>query len=111
MNTFQITHDDGSQYITSANGTREEFEAYLMQYGGTVTTEKITLKQPAVVVGVNGVTALDKDNASHWTDTKFDGTTYTLDVDNTARGVPFTGVFLVAKEAGVSSNAFGCEYV
>jgi len=78
---------------------------------GTVTTEKITLKQPAVVVGVDGVTALDPDNADHWTDTKFDGTTYTLDIDNTARGVPFTGVFLVAKEAGASDNAFGCEYV
>lgn len=78
---------------------------------GTVTTEKVIIKQPKVVVGVGGVTDLDPDNADHWTATVFDGTAQVLDVDNTARAFPYTGVWLVSKEAGASSNAFGAEYV
>jgi hypothetical protein len=78
---------------------------------GTVTTEKVTIKQPAVVVGIDGVTELDPDNAAHWTDTTFDTETYTLDANNTARGVPYTGVWLVVKEAGAADNEFGVEYV
>lgn len=39
MNTFQVTYTDGTGYLTSANGTAEEFKTYLMQYGGIVTDE------------------------------------------------------------------------
>lgn len=39
MNAFRVTYNDGSSYETNANGTRAEFEAYLMQTGGRVTDE------------------------------------------------------------------------
>lgn len=39
MNTFKVTYTDGTHYTTSANGTIEEFTAYLMQFGGIVTDE------------------------------------------------------------------------
>jgi len=76
---------------------------------GEITTETVTLHQPAVVVGVD-VDALLPDEASHWMPIKFEGVAYALDVDNTARGVPYTGVMLVKKSAGVAANAFGVEY-
>ncbi len=39
MNAFKVTYTDGTHYTTSANGTLEEFTAYLMQFGGIVTDE------------------------------------------------------------------------
>jgi hypothetical protein len=80
---------------------------------GAVTTETVTLQQPAVTVGTGDteVAALDVDNDAHWMDIVFDGTTYVLDADNVARGVPFTGVMRLVKSAGVSANEFGVEYV
>lgn len=39
MNAFRVTYTDGTSYETNANGTREEFEAYLMQFGGVITDE------------------------------------------------------------------------
>ena len=39
MNTYKVTYTDGTHYTTDANGTLEEFTAYLMQFGGIVTSE------------------------------------------------------------------------
>lgn len=39
MNTYKVTYADGTHYTTNANGTLEEFTAYLMQFGGIVTSE------------------------------------------------------------------------
>ena len=39
MNAFKVTYTDGTSYSTSANGTLEEFTAYLMQFGGVVVDE------------------------------------------------------------------------
>lgn len=41
MNAFKVTYTDGSSYVTSANGTLEEFTAYLMQFGGVVVDENL----------------------------------------------------------------------
>ena len=91
---------------TNKNGT--------LRIVGTVTTEKVVVMQPAVIVGVD-VTALDKDNAAHWTATKYDvggtSTPAVLNVDGTAIAFPFTGTWLIAKESGAAANAFGVEYV
>lgn len=39
MNAFRITFTDGTGYTTSANGTLQEFTAYLLQDGGVFTDE------------------------------------------------------------------------
>lgn len=76
----------------------------------SVTTEKVVLRQPAVFIGPGGVAEIDPENPDHWMDIISEGETFTLDVNNTSRGVPFNGMMLVAKEAGVGENAFGVEY-
>ena len=49
MNAFKITYDDGETFVTSANGTLEEFTAYLMQDGGwTVTSENFETGEETV---------------------------------------------------------------
>jgi len=78
---------------------------------GAVTDETVTIMQPAVHVDGTTITALDPDNADHWMDTKFDGETFALNADNTARGFPYRGVWLVKKSAGTAANEFGVEYV
>lgn len=39
MNHFRVFYTDGTSYDTNANGTRKEFEDYLMKFGGVVTDE------------------------------------------------------------------------
>lgn len=39
MNHFRIHYSNDTSTTTPANGTLEEFTAYLMQFGGTVTDE------------------------------------------------------------------------
>lgn len=39
LHDFKVTYDDGSSYVTSANGTLEEFDKYLMQDGGVFVSE------------------------------------------------------------------------
>ena len=38
MNAFKVTYTDGTHYTTNANGTAEEFEAYLTQFGRRICT-------------------------------------------------------------------------
>ena len=78
---------------------------------GAVTDETVTIKQPAVGIDGTTITALDPDTAGHWMDTKFDGEEFILDANNTARGFPDRGVWLVVKSAGTAANEFGVDYV
>jgi hypothetical protein len=39
MNTFRVWYTNGESYVTDANGTAEEFEAYLKQDGGRSVEE------------------------------------------------------------------------
>lgn len=57
MKSFKVTFTDGSSYTTAANGTLEEFTAYLMQFGGIVVDEnpvtgKETRRQIATIEDV-----------------------------------------------------------
>lgn len=78
---------------------------------GAVTDETVTIQQPKVHVDGTTLSALDPNNADHWMDLKYDGDTFVLDANNTSRGFPFRGVWLVKKSAGTSSAEFGVEYV
>jgi len=39
MKTFQVWYTNGESYVTNANGTVKEFEAYLKQDGGRIVLE------------------------------------------------------------------------
>lgn len=42
MNAFKVTYTDGTSYETNANGTAEEFKAYLTQCGPIVDENPVT---------------------------------------------------------------------
>lgn len=48
MNAFKITFSNGDTLTTNANGTLEEFTAYLMQWGGRTVDENPATGQETV---------------------------------------------------------------
>lgn len=45
MRTFRVFFTNGQSYVTSANGTAAQFEAYLKQDGGRIVDEDHTGKE------------------------------------------------------------------
>ncbi len=88
-------------------------EGNVLRLVGTVTTETVTISQPAVSPGIGvdaAITELDPDNEDHWMPVVYYGENLQLDVDNTMLGVSYRGIYRISKSAGVSDNAFGVAY-